>query len=876
MELMDLQTEEVVKRSTLQKYKILCAVLVVSLVVVALGLGLGLGLRKPATPAATPQVSCRFRCNEKFSKDLTGCSCDDQCTKRQTCCWDYEVACVEPTQSWSCSKARCGETRLARSFCSCSDDCLRTNDCCTNYKSVCKGETSWVEETCDSFSAAQCPEGFDRSPLILFSMDGFRAEYLETWSSLLPNVAKLKTCGTHSKYMRAAYPTKTFPNHYTIVTGLYPESHGIIDNNMYDVHLNQNFSLSSSTKSNPAWWSGQPIWHTAMYQGLKAGTYFWPGSDVKINDSFPNIYMLYNKSIVYQARVTQLLNWLDLPKSERPDFYTLYIEEPDSAGHTYGPISGGVVKALQLADQTLGMLMEGLKQRNLHKCANLIVLSDHGMDKTFCNKMEYMTDYFDKINFYMYDGPAPRIRSRNIPKDFYTFDSEGIVKNLTCRKPDQHFKAYLTPNLPKRFHYVNNIRIDKVHLMVDRQWLAVRSRSYTFCGGGNHGYDNEFRSMEAIFMAYGPGFKDKTEVKPFENIEIYNLMCDLLQIKPAPNNGTHGSLNHLLRAPFYYPSPTTEASSPSLPSFRPSSDSSGCACNSTTQLETVIQMLNLSEEAKQETAASNLPYGRPHVLQEQNTYYLLYQSKYVSGYSKNIWMPLWSSYTVHKTMDDAPPLPPTAPDCLWPDVRIPVTQSQNCSNYQPDLNITHGFLYPPNLNSPALEQHDALLTSNIVPMYKEFKRLWDYFHNTLLPKYAVERNGLNVISGPIFDYNSDGHFDSLDDITQHVGHTPIPIPTHYFVVLTSCENQTRTPLNCPDSLSVLPFILPHRPDNTESCAENGLPELLWVEQRIQAHVARVRDVELLTGLDFYPGRNQNLPEILQLKTFLPTFETIIY
>lgn len=874
MELMDLQTEEVVKRSTLQKYKILCAVLVVSLVVVALGLGLGLGLREPATP----QVSCRHRCNERANKDLSGCSCDDQCEKRQTCCWDYNAACVESTQSWQCSKARCGETQLARSFCSCSDDCMVTHDCCTNYKSTCKGETSWVEDTCDSFNAAQCPEGFDRSPLILFSMDGFRAEYLETWRSLLPNVAKLMACGTHSKYMRAAYPTKTFTNHYTIVTGLYPESHGIIDNNMYDVHLNQNFSLSSSTKSNPAWWSGQPIWHTAMYQGLKAGTYFWPGSDVKINDSFPNIYMLYNKSIVYEARVTQLLNWLDLPKSERPDFYTLYIEEPDSAGHSYGPLSGGVIKSLQLADRTLGMLMEGLKQRNLHKCVNIIVLSDHGMDKTFCNQMEYMTDYFDKINFYMYDGPAPRIRARNIPKDFYTFDSEGIVKNLTCRKPDQHFKAYLTPNLPKRFHYVNNIRIDKVHLMVDRQWLAVRSKSYTFCGGGNHGYDNEFRSMEAIFMAHGPGFKEKTEVKPFENIEIYNLMCDLLQIKPAPNNGTHGSLNHLLRSPFYTPSSATEVSSPSSSSFRPSlsPDLSGCTCNSTTQLETVIQMLNLSEEAKQETASSNLPYGRPHVLQKQNTYYLLYQSKYVSGYSTNIWMPLWSSYTVNKTMDNAPPLPPTAPDCLWPDVRIPDSQSQNCSNYQPDLNITHGFLYPPNLNSPTIEQHDALLTSNIVPMYKEFKRLWDYFHNTLLLKYAAERNGLNVISGPIFDCNSDGHFDSLDQITQHVGDTPIPIPTHYFVVLTSCENQTRTPLNCTGSLSVLPFILPHRPDNTESCAENGLPESQWVEQRIQAHVARVRDVELLTGLDFYPGRKQPLPEILQLKTFLPTFETIIY
>ncbi|KAF7253951.1 Venom phosphodiesterase 1 [Varanus komodoensis] len=843
-------------------------VLVVSLVVVALGLGLGLGLRK----TVQPQVSCRRRCNETFSKEIedAGCSCDDKCSERGTCCWDYYSTCVVPR------------------------------------------EISWLKDACTSFNTPQCPTGlhgsmvypgaksdetkqetasgkllvdaielwFDRSPLILFSMDGFRAEYLETWSALLPNIAKLKNCGTHSKYMRAVYPTKTFTNHYSIVTGLYAESHGIIDNNMYDVHLNKSFSLSGSEKSNPVWWSGQPIWHTAMYQGLKAGTYFWPGSDVKINGSFPNIYKLYNKSITYEKRVTELLQWLELPKSERPDFYTLYIEEPDSSGHSYGPLSGGTIKALQLADQTLGMLMEGLKQRNLHKCVNLILLADHGMDKTFCDKIEFMADYLDNINFYMYEGPAPRIRSGKVPLDFFTFDSEGIVKNLTCRKPQQHFKAYMTRNLPKRLHYANNIRIDKVNLMVDRQWLAVKARpaNTRYCGGGNHGYDNEFKSMEAIFVAHGPGFKEKIEVKPFENIEVYNLMCDLLKIQPAPNNGTHGSLNHLLKVPFYTPSPAKEESPPSSYPVSPSPSSnvsSGCNLDSITDLNAVNQRLNLTDKAIMEAKAHHLPYGRPQVLQQGSTYYLLYQDKYVSGYSTNILMPLWSSYSVSQTPGHVPSPSPPVPDGLRPDVRIPASQSQNCSSYQPDLNITHGFLYPPNISSSGIEQYDALVTSNIVPMYKEFKRLWDYVHDTLLPKYAEERNGLNVISGPIFDYNSDGHFDPLAIITEYVANTNIPIPTHYFIVLTSCENRSQTPVNCSGSLDVQPFILPHRPDNTESCGEN-VPAYLWAEERIQAHAARVRDVELLTGLDFYQGSGKPLPEILQLKTFLPTFETLIY
>uniref|UniRef100_A0A8C3R631 Ectonucleotide pyrophosphatase/phosphodiesterase 3 n=1 Tax=Cyanoderma ruficeps TaxID=181631 RepID=A0A8C3R631_9PASS len=736
-----------------------------------------------------------------------------------------------------CTNFRCGETRIPGSYCSCSDDCLQKNDCCVNYYSICKGETSWVEEPCVSIETPQCPVGFTLPPLILFSMDGFRAEYLETWSSLLPNIEKLKTCGTHSKYMRAVYPTKTFPNHYTIVTGLYPESHGIIDNNMYDVRLNAHFSLSGDEKFKPEWWKGQPVWLTAMYQNLKAGTFFWPGSDVPIEGKYPTLYTIYNGSIPYEERISGILKWLDNAQPERPDIYTLYIEEPDQSGHSFGPVSAGVIKALQAADQALGMLMDGLKQRNLHKCVNLIVLADHGMERTYCKQLEYMTDYFKVVDFYVYGGPAARIRAQKVPEDYFT-----------CKRSPQHFKPYLTPDLPKRFHYANNIRIDKVHLLVDRQWLAVRQKGYKSCDGGNHGYNNEFKSMEAIFLAYGPSFKEKTEVDAFENIEVYNLMCDLLHIVPAENNGTHGSLNHLLKKPFYNPSHPKEVSSPSScpVSSLTSADDLGCKCKVNRgfwHLLIILVKLQVTQEI-----SLHLPYGRPRVLQKENVYCLLSHHKYVSGYSNDIYMPLWTAYTVNKP-ENTSPLPPTVSDCLRPDVRIPVASSQNCSDYPEELTLTHSFLYPPS-------EHD----------------IWDYFHDVLLQKYARERNGVNVISGPVFDYNYDGHFDNPDEIKQYVDNTKIPVPTHYYVVLTSCKNTSYTPLNCPGSLDALSFIIPHRPDNTESCAENKtLSE--WVEERVQAHSARVRDVELLTGLDFYQERNESVSEILRLKTFLPIFAT---
>uniref|UniRef100_A0A8C6R4P5 Ectonucleotide pyrophosphatase/phosphodiesterase family member 3 n=1 Tax=Nannospalax galili TaxID=1026970 RepID=A0A8C6R4P5_NANGA len=845
-------------------------VLLALLVIVSLGLGLGLGLRKPEQ-----QGSCRKQCFDTSHRGLEGCRCDTRCMDRGDCCWDFEDTCVKSTQIWTCNLFRCGEKRLESSLCSCADDCLQKKDCCADYKSVCQGETPWVAEACDTSQEPQCPEGFDLPPVILFSMDGFRAEYLQTWGSLVPNINKLKTCGIHSKYMRAVYPTKTFPNHYTIVTGLYPESHGIIDNNMYDVNFNKNFSLSSAEKNNPAWWNGQPIWLTAIYQGLKAASYYWPGSEVPINGSFPSRYMNYNGSVPYGKRIFTLLKWLDLPKAERPNFYTIYMEEPDSAGHKSGPVSAGVIKALQLVDEAFGMLMEGLKQRNLHNCVNLIILADHGMDQISCDRVEYMTDYFAQINFYMYEGPAPRIRAHNIPQDFFTCKYERPYEE--CRKPNQHFKPYLTPDLPKRLHYANNIRIDKVHLMVDRQWLASRSYSSSSCEGGTHGYDNEFKSMEAIFLAHGPSFKEKTEIESFENIEVYNLLCDLLHIQPAPNNGTHGSLNHLLKVPFYEPSHPGELSMSSGCGFTAPLpvDTLSCSCSelqNNSQVEHVNQNLNLTQEDITATVKVNLPFGRPRVLQKNKDHCLLYHREYISGYGKAMKMPMWSSYTVPKPGDTSP-LPPTVPDCLRADVRVAPSESQKCSFYLADKNITHGFLYPPAISGTSDGQYDALLTSNLAPMYEEFKKMWNYFHRVLLIKYAVERNGVNVVSGPIFDYNYDGHFDTPDEIKEHVANTDVPIPTHYFVVLTSCKNKNYTPNNCP-LLDVLPFIIPHRPTNVESCPENKTEDL-WVEERFEAHAARVRDVELLTGLDFYQEKAQPVSEILQLKTYLPTFETII-
>ncbi|KAG7458004.1 hypothetical protein MATL_G00233320 [Megalops atlanticus] len=277
-----------------------------------------------------------------------------------------------------------------------------------------------------------------------------------------------------------------------------------------------------------------------------------------------------------------------------------------------------------------------------------------------------------------------------------------ILEDL-CKKADQRVKPFLKAHLPKRFHYANSRRIEDVNVLVDPKWLfASYKGSLTFCEGGAHGYDNDVYSMQAMFLSYGPKFHYKTQVDPFSNVELYNLMCDVLEIFPAPNNGTHGSLNHLLRVPWHHPIFPAEQAPPRqcpLQSLNPS-DPLGCSC---------LELENLNS------------------------------------------------------------LPAVVPDCLRADVRIPADSSPRCDQYSAARNITYGFLYPPNLNRTVDEQYDGLLMSNVVPMYPEFRKIWDYFHAVLLKKYAMQYNGINVLLGPVFDYNYDGHYDSPDQIGQYVG-----------------------------------------------------------------------------------------------------------
>ncbi|KAJ0026994.1 hypothetical protein NQD34_017994 [Periophthalmus magnuspinnatus] len=708
----------------------------------------------------------------------------------------------------------------------------------------------WLQGTFEDLQMPQCPPGFNKPPLILVSLDGFRAEYLKDHSSHIPVINMLRKYGTTTPNMRPVYPTKTFPNHYSIVTGLYPESHGIVDNKMYDVRRNAFFSLRSDEKFNAEWYQGQPVWVTAMRHNLKTATFFWPGSDVNVTGTFPTFYHTYDKSIDFEKRITTVFEWLSLPQGERPDFFTLYFEEPDHSGHHFGPGSNEVIEALEKVDRILGMLMDGLKERNLHKCVNLIVVSDHGES---C----------------IIDTQTTPHTARTVSTEEHRSSRDRVCgqRIKLCRTPDQPMRPYLKEHLPKRFHFANNERIERGHLYMKEGWQAsMTKKEMKYCSGGFHGSDNLFKNMQGIFIGYGPGFKHKTVVPTFENIEVYNLMCDLLGIRPAPNNGTHGSLNHLLkRAPFQPVHPAQlshdtpcDASDPT-----PSDDLQTLFSSSHTYLLDLIfiaQFLTMScPAAKAQLRRQHHPFGTPRVVESDVSFCLLHQRDFLSGYSRDRLMPLWVSYTI-------PPLvivPPMSP-CVRADVRIEPSRSQKCGRYSDDPGLTFGLLHPP---CEYLESQGgltgSLLTSNMVPMFPAFLAIWDHFHTTLLPKYSQQLNGVNVISGPIFDEDYDGNVDKPKPTVD----SQAPTPTHFFLILTSCGNSSLSPGSCSGPLKVQSFILPHRPDYRENCASGQVED--WAERWMKFHTARVRDIELLTGLSFYHDRI-SVDETLRLKTFLQT------
>ncbi|GJM59553.1 ectonucleotide pyrophosphatase/phosphodiesterase [Persicobacter diffluens] len=374
-------------------------------------------------------------------------------------------------------------------------------------------------------------------PLILISLDGYRFDYTEKYAP--PHLAQFSKEGVKAKSMIPSYPSKTFPNHWAVITGMYPGHNGLIHNVFYSPEYDAVYALGKAEeRNNPRWYGGTPFWKLVEDQGKKAACFFWPGSDVPQHGTLPSYFFPYDESIPFEKRVEKILSWTQLSKEERPDFITLYFHEPDKSGHNFGPDSEEAAAAVAQVDAQLGALLDGLKQQQVE--ANIIVVSDHGMQKIE-EGIDYrsMTDY---SNFEVVNAGGSQVLL--YPKE--GADVELLEKELT-QKADGRFKVIVKESAPERWHYTHTA-VPEVWLDAQIPYLFVETgKSFST---GAHGFDPAEQNMHAIFYAKGPSFQNRLEIEVFENIHLYPLMAHLLNLEcPETIDGEFEVLAPTLQQP---------------------------------------------------------------------------------------------------------------------------------------------------------------------------------------------------------------------------------------------------------------------------------------------------------------------------------------
>ena len=366
---------------------------------------------------------------------------------------------------------------------------------------------------------------------ILISFDGFRWDYANR--GITPTLDSLSAHGVSALSLQPSFPTKTFPNHYTIVTGLYPQNHGIISNNMYDPVYDEYFALGKrQAVENSRWYKGEAIWETAKKQGLITASYFWPGSEVNIEYRRPDYFHYYDHNRPYGDRINGIIEWLQLPYNERPKFITVYFDAADTDGHKYGPDSEGINNTIMRLDTLLNTLLIKLDDIELKDSTNIIIVSDHGMteisDKRIINVDEMISGFnYDIID----DGPFMLIYPE-------ANDKQNIYNRLT--ENENNYKVYFNNKLPEHFYLAGSHLLSEIIVISKPGWSLVTNkilerRKNGSSGLGNHGYDNYHTDMHGIFYAIGPSFKKNYKTGTVLNIDIYPLLCKILNIKPKIN-----------------------------------------------------------------------------------------------------------------------------------------------------------------------------------------------------------------------------------------------------------------------------------------------------------------------------------------------------
>ena len=382
----------------------------------------------------------------------------------------------------------------------------------------------------------------NKNYVLLISFDGFRDDYISWYDT--PNFDQLIANGAKASGLRPVYVSKTFPNHYAIATGMYAENHGLISNEFYDQNRDESYCLCKpETVVDPSWYGGEPIWVTAEKQGVKTASYYWVGSATPIAGVLPSITKTYDESVPFEARVDSVAKWFSLPDDDKPSFISLYFHEPDATGHTYGPESDETSTKVRELDNLLGYILEKMQGTPIYEKLNIIIVSDHGMASTGPDKTIDLSDVTE-LSYMTQEGYGPY--------SFFYGDSKNNNKAVRALKKSPLIQAFLKNNIPAKWHYKKNSRIKDILVVADEGYTILKNENPDpeKVSLGNHGFDNYLRSMEGVFIASGPSFKKNYQRGTLDNIHIYPLLAEILEIRPSKNiDGKLSKASDLLQAP---------------------------------------------------------------------------------------------------------------------------------------------------------------------------------------------------------------------------------------------------------------------------------------------------------------------------------------
>ena len=383
--------------------------------------------------------------------------------------------------------------------------------------------------------------------VLLVSLDGFRWDYSKLYNT--PNLNKMAKDGVNAERMYSSFPTVTFPNHYSIVTGLYPDHHGLINNSFPAPDLGLFYRMGDrNAVENPAFYGGEPVWVTAEKQGVKSASFFWVGSEAPVEGIQPDYWKKYDETVTYEARIDTVIKWLGYPIPKRPELVTLYFDEPDATSHIFGPVSPQTGKIVERLDSLMGVLRTKLSALPEAKRINLIILSDHGMSAVSADRYINIKSIVPNRMIASISGGNP-VYLINPPEG----KKDSVLYLLNKAKG---LKAWSKSELPPKWHYGTNQRIPEIVIVADSSWSIGTRSDGSSLRGGAHGYDNSNSDMFSIFYATGPSLKKNFKFKELNNVDIYNLVCRILDISPAKNDGDPAAYKRfiqIIRCPLLIP-----------------------------------------------------------------------------------------------------------------------------------------------------------------------------------------------------------------------------------------------------------------------------------------------------------------------------------